>query len=219
MWNYITIQYLKIYRFTRFNSLTKLITFHRQLDQIHYSSVCMAYCIKCISLISISISFHSHLDHRISLPLLSILNLLDSTFISLQPIRSNLFLSPHGKEKYQSMDNTKIGMKRENSYLKMIVSSSSSSTIRLRPLGLFLPPRNHLLISFVVLLYFFSLQVCNLIFFCSVLSSILCICSLQFILYYVNLSLILKMPNCSLMSVLLFCEKVYILPLVLKISF
>jgi len=37
----------------------------------------------------------------------------------------------------------------------------------------------------------------------SLLSSILCICSLQFILYCVNLSLILKMPNCSLMSLLL----------------
>ena len=41
----------------------------------------------------------------------------------------------------------------------------SSSTIRLRPLSLFLPPGNHLPISFVVFLYFFSLQVCNLKFF------------------------------------------------------
>ena len=41
-------------------------------------------------------------------------------------------------------------------------SSSSSSTIRLRPLSLFLPPGNHLPISFVVFIYFFSLQVCNL---------------------------------------------------------
>ena len=38
---------------------------------------------------------------------------------------------------------------------------SSSSTIRLRPLGLFLPPENHLPISLVVFLYFTSLQVCN----------------------------------------------------------
>ena len=82
---------------------------------------------------------------------------------------------------------------------------SSSSTIRLWPLGPFLPPGNHLSISFVVFLYFFSLQVYNLIFFLgSLLSSILCICSLQFILYCVNLSLILKMPNCFLMSLLLF---------------
>ena len=54
----------------------------------------------------------------------------------------------------------------------------------------------------------------------SLLSSILCICSLQFILYCVNLSFILKIPNCSLMSLLLFFSpKVYIVPLVLKISF
>ena len=83
-----------------------------------------------------------------------------------------------------------------------------SSTIRLRPLGLFLPPGNHLTISFEVFLYFFSLQVCNLIFFCSLLSSILCICSLQFTLYCINLPLILKMPNCSLMSQLLFWSKI-----------
>ena len=69
-------------------------------------------------------------------------------------------------------------------------SSSSSSTIRLRPLGLFLPPRNHLPISLLVFLYFFFLWVCNLNFFLgSLLSSILCISSLQFILYCVNLSL------------------------------
>ena len=41
----------------------------------------------------------------------------------------------------------------------------SSSTIRLRPLGLFHPPGNHLPILSLVFLYFFSLQVCNLIFF------------------------------------------------------
>ena len=103
--------------------------------------------------------------------------------------------------------------KTPNSCLTII----SSSTIRLRPHGLFLPPGNHLSISFVIFLYFFSLQVCN--FFGSLLSSNLCICSLQFILYCVNLSLILKMPNCSLTSLLFFCPKVYILPLVLKISF
>ena len=31
---------------------------------------------------------------------------------------NNLFLWPHGKEKYRSTDNTKIGMKRGNSYWK-----------------------------------------------------------------------------------------------------
>ena len=41
----------------------------------------------------------------------------------------------------------------------------SSSSIWLRPLGLFLPPRNHLPISFVVFLYIFFLQVCHLKFF------------------------------------------------------
>ena len=41
----------------------------------------------------------------------------------------------------------------------------------------------------------------------SLLSSIHCICSLQFILHCANLSLILKMPNCSLMSLLLFLYK------------
>ena len=77
----------------------------------------------------------------------------------------------------------------------------SSSTIRFRPLFLFLPPRNHLPISLVVFLYYFSLQVCNFVFFFlgSQLSSILCICSLQFILYCANLSLIRKIPNFSLM--------------------
>ena len=80
----------------------------------------------------------------------------------------------------------------------------SSSTIRLRPIGLFLPPGNHLPISLVVFLYFFSPF--RFVIFClgSLLSSILCICSLQFILYSVNLSLILKIRNCSLMSLLLF---------------
>ena len=85
--------------------------------------------------------------------------------------------------------------------------SSSSSTIRLRPLGLLLPPINHLPISFVVFLCFFFLQVCNVNFLGSLLSSILCICSLQFIVYCGNLSLILKMPNCSLMSLLLFLSQ------------
>ena len=45
------------------------------------------------------------------------------------------------------------------------LSLSSLSTINLRPLGLFIPPRNHLPISFMVFLYFSSLQVCNLKFF------------------------------------------------------
>ena len=40
----------------------------------------------------------------------------------------------------------------------------SLSNIRLKPLGLFLSPGNHLSISFVAFLYFFSLQVCNLMF-------------------------------------------------------
>ena len=44
-------------------------------------------------------------------------------------------------------------------------NSSLSSSIRLRPLGLFLPPGNHLPISFVVFLHCFSLQVCKLTFF------------------------------------------------------
>ena len=51
----------------------------------------------------------------------------------------------------------------------------------------------------------------------SVLSSILCICSLQFIWYSINLLLILKIS--VLMSLLLLCPKVHILPLVLKMSF
>ena len=71
----------------------------------------------------------------------------------------------------------------------------------------------------VIFLYFFSLQVCDLTFLGNLLSSILCKFSLQFILYCLNLSLILNIPNCSLMSLLLFCPKVYIMPLVLKISF
>ena len=41
------------------------------------------------------------------------------------------------------------------------VVSLSSSSITLRPLGRFLPPGNHLPLSFVVFLYLFSLQVCN----------------------------------------------------------
>jgi hypothetical protein len=101
----------------------------------------------------------------------------------------------------------------------MSIKINSSSTIRLSLLGLFLPPGYHLPISFVVFIYFFSLQVWNLNFLGSLLSSILCICSLQCILYCVNLSVILKMSNCSLMSILLFCRQVYILPLVLIISF
>ena len=100
-----------------------------------------------------------------------------------------------------------------------VYTPSLSSTIKLRSLVLFLPPRNHLPISLVVLLYFFSRQVSNLKFLDSLLSSILCICPLQFILYCVNLSLILKMPNVLLCRYYLFCPKVYILPLVLKISF
>ena len=46
-----------------------------------------------------------------------------------------------------------------------VILPNSSSTIRLRHLGLFLPPGNHLPISLVIFLYFFSLQVCNLNFF------------------------------------------------------
>ena len=60
------------------------------------------------------------------------------------------------------------------------------SFIRLRPLDLFLPTGNHLPISFVASLYLFSLQVWNLNFLGSLLSSILRICSLQFVLYCVN---------------------------------
>ena len=108
-----------------------------------------------------------------------------------------------------------------NCRFKISSSSSSSSSINLRPLGLFLPPGKHLPISFVVFLYFFSFQVCNLIFLGNLLSSILCICCLQCILYYVNFSLTSKIPNCSLVSLFLFlfCPKVYIIPLVLKTSF
>ena len=91
--------------------------------------------------------------------------------------------------------------------LLLLLLLLSSSTITLWLLSRVLPPGNHLPISFAIFLYFFSLQVCNLNFLGSMLSSILCICSLQSILYCVNLSLILKMPNCSLMSVLLFVQK------------
>ena len=94
---------------------------------------------------------------------------------------------------------TLLYYKLVSSFLQIL----SSSFIMLRPLGLFFPTGNHLPISFVASLYLFSLQVLNLIFLGSLLSSILRICSLQFILYCVNLSLILKMPNCSLMSLLL----------------
>ena len=48
------------------------------------------------------------------------------------------------------------------SFLSLAALITVSSNIRLRPLGLFLPPGIHLPISFVVFLYFFSLQVCNL---------------------------------------------------------
>ena len=80
----------------------------------------------------------------------------------------------------------------------------ASSTIRLRPLGLFLPPGNHLLILFMVFLFFLSLQVSSVIFLGSLLSSILCICSLQFILYCVNLSKVLKTPNFSYLAISFF---------------
>ena len=83
---------------------------------------------------------------------------------------------------------------------------SSTSTMRLRPLGLFLLPGNHLLISFVVFLFFFSLQVC-LNFLGSLLSSVICICSLEFILYCFYFSLTLKIPNCSLMSLIHFLSE------------
>ena len=79
---------------------------------------------------------------------------------------------------------------------------SSSSTIRLRPLGLFLPPGNHLPYhlwsSYITSSFRFVF-----FFFFGILLFIICICFLQFILYCVNLSLILEMPNCSLMSLLL----------------
>ena len=45
--------------------------------------------------------------------------------------------------------------------ITIVFFPSASSTIRLKHLGLFLPPGNHLPISFVVFLYFFSLQVYN----------------------------------------------------------
>ena len=45
------------------------------------------------------------------------------------------------------------------------VCFSQSSTIRLKPLGLFLPPGNHLAISFVVFPYLFSVEVCFVTFF------------------------------------------------------
>ena len=86
----------------------------------------------------------------------------------------------------------------ESTFYQSLRHISLSSTIRVRPLGLYLPPGNHLPISSVIFQYFFSLQVCNLIFLCNLLSFILYVCSLQFILYCVNLPLILKIPNCSL---------------------
>ena len=67
----------------------------------------------------------------------------------------------------------------------------SSSTPRLRPLCLFLPPLNYLLISFVVFLYFFFLQVCDLKFFGQSVVIHYLYMFFQFILYCVNLSLIL----------------------------
>ena len=90
----------------------------------------------------------------------------------------------------------------------MFQKLNTSSTIMLRPLDMFLSPGNHLPILSVVFLYFFSFQVCNKkIVLGSLLSSIFCVCPLLFILYCVNFSLILKMPNCSLMSLLLFLSK------------
>ena len=105
------------------------------------------------------------------------------------------------------------------SKMRLLLSLSSSSTIRLRPPGMFFPPGNRLPISFVVFLYFSFLQVCDLFFLGNLLSSILCICSVQFILYCVNFSLISKIPNSYLMQLFLFLPKVYILPMVLKNSF
>ena len=64
-------------------------------------------------------------------------------------LRSSLFVLSHNAS--QLGDHTPISSS----------SSPSSSSIRLRPFGLFLPPGNHLPISFVVFLYFFSVQVCN----------------------------------------------------------
>ena len=83
-------------------------------------------------------------------------------------------------------------------------SFSSSSTIRLRPLDLFLPPGN-LPISLVVFLYLFSLQVCYF-FFWVVYCHPFFVC-VPPILYCVNLSLILNMRNCYLMSLFLLLSK------------
>ena len=44
---------------------------------------------------------------------------------------------------------------------RLVCPGSSSSTIR--PISLFLPPGNHLPISLVAFLYFFSLQICYLL--------------------------------------------------------
>jgi hypothetical protein len=87
------------------------------------------------------------------------------------------------------------------------------SSMRLRPLGRFLPPENHLISrlwsSYISSLFRFVIY---LFFVGSLLSSILYICFLKFILYCFNLSLILKMPKFSLMTLLIFfCRKVYIL--------
>ena len=54
----------------------------------------------------------------------------------------------------------KIELKNELIKPYVYVISSTSSTIRLRPLGLFLHPGNHHPIS-LVFLYFIPLQVCN----------------------------------------------------------
>ena len=63
----------------------------------------------------------------------------------------------------QSNKNLKICLHElDLSFLLWNISIDASSTIKLRPLGLFLPPGNHLPISFVVCLYFVSLQVYNL---------------------------------------------------------
>ena len=65
---------------------------------------------------------------------------------------------------------------------------------------------HYLPILFMVFLYFFSLQVCNLNFFWVVCchSFFVYVPSNLFYIAFVNLSLILKMPNCSFMSLLLF---------------
>ena len=96
-------------------------------------------------------------------------------------------------------------------------SHISSSSIRLRPLCLLLASGNHHPISLRYSYIFSPFRF--LIKFFSLLLSINCICSSQFISYSVNFSLILKIPNCSLMLLLLLCPKMYILPLILKISF